>query len=105
MRWNRNWWRVIGVFIGLLVAGVLTAPTAVAVEPVRPPHIVWLTAEDMSPWIGAYGDATVPTPHLDRLASEGVVYDNAFATSPVCAPARSALITGMYQSCSARRLS
>lgn len=60
------------------------------------PNIVWLTVEDMSPWIGPYGDATVPTPNLDRLAREGVVYDNAFATSPVCAPARSALITGMF---------
>lgn len=61
-----------------------------------PPNIVWLTVEDMSPWIGPYGDRTVPTPHLDRLAAAGVVYDNAFATSPVCAPARSSLITGMF---------
>ena len=60
------------------------------------PNVVWLTVEDMSPWIGPYGDRTVPTPNLDRLAREGVVYDNAFATSPVCAPARSALITGMF---------
>lgn len=65
-------------------------------ESVERPNIVWLTVEDMSPWIGCYGDATVPTPHLDRLAREGVVYDNAFATSPVCAPARSSLITGMF---------
>jgi len=64
--------------------------------PKQPPHIVWLTVEDMSPWIGPYGDQTVPTPNLDRLAREGVVYDNAFATSPVCAPARSSLITGMF---------
>lgn len=92
MRRNHSQWQVLG----LLIAGVIAARAAVAVEPVRPPNIVWLTAEDMSPWIGAYGDATVPTPHLDRLASEGVVYDNAFATSPVCAPARSALITGMF---------
>lgn len=60
------------------------------------PNIVWLTVEDMSPWIGPYGDHTVPTPNLDRLAQEGVCYDNAFATSPVCAPARSSLITGMF---------
>jgi N-sulfoglucosamine sulfohydrolase len=60
------------------------------------PNILWLSVEDMSPWIGPYGDTTVPTPNLDRLAREGVVYDNAFATSPVCAPARSSLITGMF---------
>ena len=60
------------------------------------PNIVWLSVEDMSPWIGPYGDTTVPTSNLDRLAREGVVYENAFATSPVCAPARSSLITGMF---------
>lgn len=59
-------------------------------------NVVWLSVEDMSPWINAYGDMTVPTPHLNRLAKEGVVYENAFATSPVCAPARSSLITGMF---------
>ena len=59
-------------------------------------NVVWLSVEDMSPWINPYGDATVPTPNLNRLAEEGVVYENAFATSPVCAPARSSLITGMF---------
>lgn len=83
------------ICLGLALAGreALAAP-AVANPP--PPNILWLTAEDMSPWIAAYGDQTVATPNLDRLAREGVVYDNAFATSPVCAPARSALITGMF---------
>ena len=60
------------------------------------PNIVWLVAEDMSPWLGCYGDDTVPTPNCDRLAREGIRYVNAFATSPVCAPARSSLISGMY---------
>lgn len=86
----------------LLVAAVTPAVLAVAAsraadpDATGPPNILWLTVEDMSPWIGPYGDTTVPTPNLDRLAREGVVYDNAFATSPVCAPARSSLITGMF---------
>lgn len=63
----------------------------------KPPlNIVWLSVEDMSPWINPYGDDTVPTPNLNKLAEQGVVYENAFATSPVCAPARSSLITGEY---------
>jgi len=62
----------------------------------KPLNIVWLSVEDMSPWIGPYGDNTVPTPNLDKLAEQGVTYDNAFATSPVCAPARSSIITGMF---------
>lgn len=60
------------------------------------PNILWLSIEDTSLWIGCYGDHTVPTPNLDRLAREGVRYTNAFATTPVCAPARSAIITGLY---------
>jgi arylsulfatase A-like enzyme len=50
----------------------------------------------MSPWLGCYGDKTAPTPNIDRLAREGVRYTHVFATSPVCAPARHTLITGMY---------
>jgi N-sulfoglucosamine sulfohydrolase len=67
-----------------------------ASEGLARPNIVWLVAEDMSPWIACYGDETVPTPNLDRLAREGVRYASAFASSPVCAAARSSLITGMY---------
>lgn len=61
-----------------------------------PLNVVWLSVEDMSCWLPCYGDDTVPTPNIDRLAAEGVRYENAFATSPVCAPARSSLITGMF---------
>jgi len=50
----------------------------------------------MSFEIGAYGDALARTPNLDRLAQEGVRYDNAFSTAGVCAPSRAALITGLY---------
>lgn len=61
------------------------------------PNILWITVEDMSPQLGCYGDSFVHTPHLDRLAGESIRYTNAIATAPVCAPARSTLITGMYQ--------
>lgn len=61
-----------------------------------PPNIVWISVEDMSPWLACYGDDTVATPNIDRLAREGVRYTHAYANTPVCAPARSTLITGMY---------
>ncbi len=60
------------------------------------PNILWITCEDLSPHLGCYGDKTVPTPNLDRLAREGVRYTHAFATTGVCAPSRHALITGMW---------
>nr|WKN34220.1 sulfatase-like hydrolase/transferase [Tunicatimonas sp. TK19036] len=62
----------------------------------RPPNILWITSEDNSPLVGAYGDTFATTPNIDRLATEGVRYTNAFAAAPVCAPSRNALITGMY---------
>ncbi len=62
------------------------------------PNILWITVEDMSPHLGSYGNDIVSTPHLDRLASQGTRYSNVFATAPVCSAARTALITGMYQS-------
>ncbi|MGK7397779.1 MAG: sulfatase-like hydrolase/transferase [Candidatus Cyclobacteriaceae bacterium M3_2C_046] len=63
---------------------------------VIPPNIVWITTEDISPALGAYGDDYAYTPTLDQLAEEGVLYEKAYATAPICAPARSCLITGMY---------
>ncbi|MBO0322931.1 sulfatase [Muricauda sp. CAU 1633] len=60
------------------------------------PNIVWIVAEDLSPYIPAFGDSTIVTPALNQLAAEGVCYDNFFSPHPVCAPARAAIITGMY---------
>jgi arylsulfatase A-like enzyme len=60
------------------------------------PNILWLTSEDNGPYLGCYGDSYAITPHLDRLAGDGILYTNAFATSPVCAPARFTLATGVY---------
>src|SRR5690606_19325480 len=60
------------------------------------PNILWIVSEDNSPFIGAYGDEFATTPHIDKLAERSVRYTNALATSPVCAPARSTLITGVY---------
>ncbi len=62
------------------------------------PNIVWIVAEDLSPILPAYGDSTVKTPNIDRLAKEGVVYTNVFSPSGVCAPSRCAIATGMYPS-------
>lgn len=60
------------------------------------PNILWITSEDNSPFFGCYGDTFATTPHFDTFAKESVLYENAFATTPVCAPSRSTLITGVY---------
>ena len=61
------------------------------------PNILWLSAEDISPHLGCYGDPHAITPFLDSLAADGMCYTNAFTTAGVCAPNRSGMITGMYQ--------
>ncbi|MEO1012359.1 MAG: sulfatase [Bacteroidota bacterium] len=61
------------------------------------PNIVWIVAEDQSPErFPMYGDSTISLPNLESLAQDGVTFTNAVSPVPVCAPARSALITGMY---------
>ena len=65
---------------------------------IKRPNILWITVEDISPNLGCYGDPLAHTPNLDALASKGFIYKNAIANAPVCAPARNALITGMYPS-------
>lgn len=81
-------------------AGMLSllygAPGVSSAETPRP-NIIWIIAEDMSCHFGYQGEKTVHTPNVDRLAREGVVFDSAYVTCPVCSPSRSSLITGMYQ--------
>ncbi len=60
------------------------------------PNILWITAEDLSPNLGSYGDTSARTPHLDAFAKQAVRYTKAFAVAPVCAPSRATLITGVY---------
>ncbi len=60
------------------------------------PNVLWITCEDITPALGCYGDRVANTPNIDRLASEGVLYTNAFSVAGVCAPSRHAIITGMY---------
>jgi uncharacterized sulfatase len=61
------------------------------------PNILWLISEDTSPDIGCYGTKLVKTPNIDRLASQGARFTNAFVTGPVCSASRSCFMTGMYQ--------
>jgi arylsulfatase A-like enzyme len=61
------------------------------------PNIVWIVAENFSLDFGCYGGGQVHTPNVDRLAAEGAKFTRVFSTSPVCAPSRSAFMTGMYQ--------
>ena len=60
------------------------------------PNILWITSEDNGPHLGCYGDGFADTPNLDSLAARGMIYLNAWSTAPVCAPARTTIISGVY---------
>ncbi|NKB69662.1 MAG: sulfatase-like hydrolase/transferase [Candidatus Latescibacteria bacterium] len=62
----------------------------------KPLNILWVSFEDCYPYFACYGDPIARTPHLDRLAAQGGLWSKAFSTAPVCSPARSGVITGMY---------
>lgn len=78
-------------------AGCLFGQFASAAARGGRPNIVWITAEDIGPDMGCYGNPLVQTPNIDRMAREGVRFSNAFTTAPVCSASRSAFMTGMYQ--------
>lgn len=61
------------------------------------PNILWIAIEDWSPDLSCYGTKGLQTPHVDKLASEGIRYQWAFTTSPVCSTSRSAMMTGFHQ--------
>ncbi len=62
------------------------------------PNIIWLTSEDHGPHMGCYGDDYATTPNVDALANRGLRYLHAWSNAPVCAPARTTLISGLYAS-------
>ena len=61
------------------------------------PNILWIVPDEMSAHFSCYGEKLIETPHVDRLAERGTLFENAFVTAPVCSTCRSALITGVYQ--------
>ncbi|MEQ9289088.1 MAG: sulfatase [Cyclobacteriaceae bacterium] len=80
--------------IAILLLYVLCATTLQA----RPkPNIIWLMAEDISIDLECYGMKAVKTPNLNKMADEGVRFDNCFVTNPICSPSRSAMMLGTHQ--------
>ncbi len=63
-----------------------------------PPNILYLHSHDTGRYLQPYGHA-IPTPNLQRLAEEGVLFRRAFCTAPTCSPSRASLLTGQYAHC------
>jgi arylsulfatase A-like enzyme len=82
-----------------LLIGLTLLPAGVAVQTQRAdrPNIIYIMTDDHAAHaIGAYGSRINKTPHLDRLAREGALLTNVFATNSICTPSRAAILTGQY---------
>ncbi len=64
-----------------------------AAKPKRP-NVLLICVDDLKPLLGCYGDRTVKSPNIDRLAKRGMVFESAYCNQAVCAPSRNALLTG-----------
>lgn len=80
-----------------MLAFFFVGVAAFPLEAADRPNVLWITIEDWSADLSCYGVKGVHTPHVDRLASQGVRFERAFTTSPVCSTSRSAMMTGFHQ--------
>ena len=83
--------RILSLFLALLCAAALNALAA------QPNVLVILTDDHRADYLGCQGHPIVKTPHIDRLAAEGVRFREAFVTSAACTPNRTCLLTGQYE--------
>ena len=84
------------VIVAVFVSSLLVKPSFAKAQPSPRPNILWLTTEDINPHLGCCGDTYATTPNIDRMAAKGVVYMNCWSNAPVCAPARTTIISGVY---------
>lgn len=79
--------------LAICFAGIVAA----AAQPASPPNIIFILADDLGYGeLGCYGQKLIATPHLDRMAAEGMKFTQVYAGSTVCAPSRSVLMTGKH---------
>jgi uncharacterized sulfatase len=80
----------------ILPLAALVATCAISASAADRPNILWISSEDNGPQLGCYGDPQAITPNLDALAARGLRYLHASSNAPVCAPARTTVISGIY---------
>ena len=60
------------------------------------PNVLFIVVDDLRPELGCYGSEAIQTPHIDRLASQGSLFENAYCQVPVCGASRASFMTGLY---------
>jgi arylsulfatase A len=88
------------VIHAVVLAGLVAVARGAGAAPApadRPPNVIFILADDLG-WaeLGCYGQTKIRTPHIDRIAAEGIRFTQHYAGSPVCAPSRCVLLTGLH---------
>lgn len=91
--------RMLFYFIGVITLFyACNSPQQPLVSNSSHPNIILIVADDLGyDFLGCYGDNMAKTPHLDKLAQQGILFKNFYSNSPICSPSRAALLTGLYQ--------
>lgn len=83
--------RILTCSLLILIGGVFQSASAI-----DRPNILWITSEDNGPQLGCYGDSFSTSPNIDSIAKKGLRFNACWSNAPVCAPARTTIISGMY---------
>ena len=84
MKFIAGFFALLAIFCGQTIAAEVTRP-----------NVLFIAVDDLKPLLGCYGDKTIKSPNIDRLAARGVTFERAYCNQAVCAPSRNALMTGV----------
>lgn len=79
-----------------MTALVLGAASALNATESKRMNVLFIISDDLNNFLGCYGDSLAKTPHLDRLAQRGVLFQRAYCSFPLCGPSRNSMLTGLY---------
>ena len=80
----------------LIAALVFSLVTPATNSVARPPNVVLILTDNQGAWtLGCYGNPDIQTPNIDRLAREGMLFENCYSSNAVCSPTRATLLTGL----------
>lgn len=99
MKFSNMKMRIKSCFVFCLMFGILITTGCSVKKKVEKPNILFIAIDDLRPELGCYGATQVISPNIDKLASEGVLFKQAYANIPICMPSRVSILTGIHPLC------